>query len=139
MIRIEEFKQEHLNEHPVWASDDSNDYLMPVTHYDPLPTDLGDLVVRARFIAPDGRHLDGSVCVYSPPPFAISLHVYGDERVGFNKALPQFAADELKRLYELLGVEPFPLFPLRYETDFHFPGEPNIVGVFDMEIDQEGT
>ena len=130
---IAELTREHLESCPVWKVDDSGDFLLPVFEYDPLPTDGSVLVLKARFTTPTGVQLDGTI-TNPPVPHVVTLDV-GDQWVGFNKALPDFAAGELNTLFHLLGTAPFSLFPLRFETDFHFPGKPNITGVFDIEMD----
>ena len=131
---VSELTRGHLESCPVWKVDDSGDFFLPVFVYDPLPTDGSVLILKARFTPPNGTQLNGTI-TDPPVPLVVTLDI-GDQSVGFNKALPQFAAKELKRLFELLGAEQFPLFPLRYETDFHFPGEPNIAGVFDIDLDE---
>lgn len=131
MIPVESFNEACLKDSPVWAWDDSGDYVFPVGQRSPLPTDLGELMIEADFVAPSGMHLRG--VVNNPPgEYSISLFV-GNQVIHLNSNLPSVARAELGRLFDLLGVQPFDLFPLRYETQFHFPGKPNIAGVFSLE------
>ena len=131
-MRVHELNAARLDECPVWTWDDSRDYIVPIGKSRVLPTDTDTLFVRATLIAANGTHLDG-VIVDPPVPFALEI-IVGTQSVGFNLNAPEYAQQELRRLFELLGTAPFDLFPLRYETDYHFPNEPNVAGVFDMEV-----
>ena len=114
---------------PVWTWDESRDHFIPVTADRVLPTDTDVLFVRARFTAASGMRLEGFI-VNPPVPYSVEVFV-GSESVAFNRNLPEFCRGALQRLFELLGTPSFIVFPLRYETDFHFPGESNVAGIFD--------
>ena len=135
-MTVDNLNVERLHEVPAWTWDDSRDYFIPVSIQEGgvLPMDTDVMFVLARFSTPGGKSLDG-IIINPPVPYGVEIFV-GQDSVGFNRNAPEFAAKELARLFELLGEEPFQLFPLRYGTDLHFPGEPNIAGVFDIDVER---
>lgn len=124
---VKNLQKIHFEEYPVWAWTDSEDAHEPVLQIDPLPDDRGTLFVRATFTAPNGHRFDGYIV--GATAYSVSLFVE-NSKVKFNCNLPPFVQKEIDRLFDLLNEKPFDLFPLKYETDFHFQGEPNLAGDF---------
>jgi len=134
MIRTEDFTRASLSISPVWAWDDSGDFLVPVVPENPLRSELGPFIIQARFTASDGASLEGAI---NDPPgnYSITLFI-GDEIILLNINIRELVSKQMTRLSRLLETDAYKLFPLRYETDFHFPGEPNIAGVFDIDVER---
>ncbi len=63
--------------------------------------------------------------------YAFALFV-GDLSFHFNLNLPSIINEQMRALSFSLGRADIDLFPLRYETDLHFDGEPNLSGFINM-------
>jgi hypothetical protein len=130
-MKVKRLNKYSFEQHPVWRWDDENTSHIPVDQSDPLPDDVGDLFIKASFYAPDGLMLEGYIVGL------VSFHAIGifvdDKSLLFNSNFPQMAHQELGELYSFLRMKPFPVFPLRYETNFHFAGGDNISGFFDFK------
>lgn len=117
-----------LSECPVWAFDDEHERYCSVDSYEPLPDDRGTLFLAATFATPECVRLSGYVCGLAS---IYSIRIFlGDDNFGFNRSLPGRARSELERLRATLGRTSTRVFPLTYETQFHFLGEPLICGTF---------
>jgi len=115
-------------EHAVWCWNEDETYHLPVTDHEPLPEDLGTLFVRAKFKLPGGCQLDGYIFgLHSILGLGIFI---GDREVVFNANLPDFAVDDERLVCGLLDIETGNLFPIRYETKFHYKDEMNLCGEF---------
>lgn len=134
-MRVSDLTKACLRQHPVWTWDESRDFYVPIATTEPLPTDTDTLFVSARFTTPSGKKFEGYI-VDPDGPFAVRLLVREDS-VGFNLNAPEFMQQSLDRLFELMHEAPFRVFPLVYETDFHYLGEPNIAGVFEYDAANE--
>ena len=128
MIRVQDFTKASLAISPVWTWDDSGDFLVPVPPTNPLREEQGPYMVQAQFTAADGTRFEGMI---NDPPGTYSVELFvGDEGILLNANLQPLLKKQLARLSQLLGTDANKLFPMRYETAFHFPGKPNIAGVF---------
>jgi hypothetical protein len=105
-----------------------NDYnqIVPVADHDPLPRDRGALFLKVEFVAPTGVRLPG--CLSAPTRHFAAVFV-GPSGFYFNQAVPPLQS-ELDDIFRLIPDLSGKIFPLRYETTFHFAGEPPIAGSF---------
>jgi hypothetical protein len=117
-----------LAQTPVWWRGDDEE-LRPVDDYEPLPEDRGDLYLKTELVTPGGVKLPG--CVLSMSRHFVVLFV-GDEAFYFNANMAPLQSD-LERLNRLVPALGGRIFPLRFATPFHFPGEPPIAGEFDIK------
>ena len=126
---------ESLLEHcPVWKWDEANQYLEPVRLIgSELPTDLGPLFVKVRLSTVEGREYVGYVATLASV-WALAF-VIGESTFLFNAGLPELAGDQLRRLFDCLGEEPFRVFPVAYHSEFHFPAQESLSGEFSVAYD----
>ena len=113
---------------PVWAESD-DDGLVPIGAPNPLPLDQGQLAVAAVFDTLDGLKFDGYVFTLGSV-FSIVLLVDGDS-FHFNANVPDLVDDERNRLSKMFPDSFLVIFPLTYKTEFTFPGDGKVGGVFD--------
>ncbi|MCC6359971.1 MAG: hypothetical protein IT450_14600 [Phycisphaerales bacterium] len=121
-----------LRECPVWEFDDYNEALVPVPEHSPLRHD-GTRVVLARLTAPGGQVFDGTI---SPPEDVDVVSIFASGReVIFNRYLSDEVAERLDWLFRLLECDPFPVFPLKYETGLSFLDGERIEGIVDIRYE----
>jgi hypothetical protein len=97
----------------------------------PLPVTRGTLFIKAVLYPAHGPTLEGYV-VGLRSVYAIGIFV-GDVEVGFNRQLGDLVQQESSRLFAALGTASFELFPLEFTTEFHFPDEGNVAGLFTID------
>jgi hypothetical protein len=133
-IRVSGLTRKHFDQYPVWTwveDSDEEDLVCPILETDPLPTDLGDLFIRADFWTPTGLHLIGDVgLAIGDDVYVIKFEASGKGFI-FNVRLKDLAEESLAELRKTLGDENAQIFPLRYETKFRFADGELIAGVFD--------
>lgn len=127
--------RQDLEEYPVWCPDETQENLQPVLNPEPLPDDLGLLLVKADFETADGLELAGYVVV-DESVYVVNI-LLDDHDVGFNANLPDMAQEDLELLRQELGRPTMRVFPLRYRAEFHFDREGNIEGMFDPFADRQ--
>ena len=123
---------ELLQEYPVWTESEVNsEYLVPLDSADPFQTDYDSLTLKADFITPFGRKLQGCVVFSSTfeRVYLIEIFVAG-EGITFNRNLAGLVSQQLERLNNCLGGSDDPIFPLGFSTDLKRNGVP-FDGTFD--------
>jgi len=118
-----------LDECPVWTWNESNDGIVPVRDWNPLPEDLSPMYIKAHFVAADGTEFEGYL-IGSDTYYAFGIFV-GDAGYGFNLNLVDWFAEELEKICRQLGREHIELFPVAYHSELHFEGEPPLAGYID--------
>jgi hypothetical protein len=106
-----------FDECPVWAGE-YDDGFVPVFNHDPLPEDVGNLYLKVEFVTPGGVRLAG--CVSTPARHFAAVFV-GRAAFYFNAAVSPLEREvqDLKRRVPELKDD---IFPLIYETSYHFAG-----------------
>jgi len=125
MMECSDFSWELFERHPVWKWNATVDGYCPVEDFDPLPTDEPTLFMKATLTASTGEVFDGYL-VGLDRFYAFGLFVGGEEYV-INLRLPETIEAAAAAISRKLG-KPVRFFPLRYETDLHFAGQPRITG-----------
>jgi hypothetical protein len=110
---------------PVWVGDPDEGY-EPVFAYDPLPEDVVDLILHVQLVTPTGIPLKG--CVSAPARHFAAVFVGG--RAFFFNAWFRPLASTMDELNALVPEARGQIFPLRYQTNYRFAGQPPIAGVF---------
>ena len=128
-IKLKCLNEDNFEEYPVWAWDDENERLCPVElDGTTLPEDLGDLFIKSKIIISNGREFNGYV------GGLVSFHCFGvfieHEEFLFNINLGDFFDDEIAKIRNVLKTEQLDFFPVRYKTQFHFPGKNILAGEF---------
>jgi hypothetical protein len=138
-MNVRVLESDHLKLYPVWTwSSEDESLLSPMAVTEPLPDDVGSLFIAARLYLANGMELPGYIIVDLGAVFAIGIFA-GERELIFNRNVASMADQELRELFTILGKEPFPVFPLTYQTQFHFAGEPNLAGTFDLgRVDPRG-
>jgi hypothetical protein len=96
-----------FEEWPVWAGEWDEGY-SPVFHYDPLPEDLGNLLVKVEFVTPGGVRLAGCV---STPARHFAVVFVGREGFSFNRRMRP-PDEKIARLNQLVPELRGQIFPL---------------------------
>ena len=86
--------------------------------------------MKASFETPDGTRFDGYL-IGRESFYAFGLFVGGEEYV-LNLNLPELVEKNLKVICAHLGKNRMDIFPLKYETNYHFNGKPDIVGTLNL-------
>ncbi|MCP4600752.1 MAG: hypothetical protein GY847_09505 [Proteobacteria bacterium] len=130
-MKIRDLTRKHFEQCPVWTWDEAQEFQVPVMTEGSLPSDKGTLFIKARLRSSSDHefsgYIGGLVSIY-----CIGIFI-GSEEFCFNRNLPEMAKVELAGIFDALGVEPFPVFPLVYTTDFHFENRQNVEGIFNFD------
>lgn len=127
-MECRDFSRGLFERHPVWKWNATADGHCPVEDFDPLPTNEATLFMKATFTMASGEVVDGYL-VGLDRFYAFGLFVDSEEYV-VNLRLPETAEAAAAAISGGLG-KPISLFPLSFETDFHFAGKPRITGVLE--------
>ena len=129
-MTVSELSKQCFAQYPVWAWCDDETSHCAVEAPEPLPDDRGALFVRAAIHTAAGAPLDGYVIV-DDAVFGIGLFI-DDRELVLNKRLVQIAGEEIDDLCAHLNAGFEQIFPLKYQTEFHYEGEEVIAGAFDF-------
>jgi hypothetical protein len=134
MIKVGNLTREHFERYPVWTwveDWEQEDLVRPVVKTDPLPSDLGDLFIKADFRSATGLAFIGDVSFsVGNGVYNISFEARG-RTFHFNVHAKGLAREYLAELLVALGDKDLRIFPMRYETKVRFAGEDFIAGEFD--------
>lgn len=131
MIPVENLNKKCFEQHPVWTWTDDEQGFVPVEVNSSLPLDRGTLLIASKLYPPNGPVLDGYV-ISQGSVYAVGIFADNSEYV-FNRRMGSLAKQVTAQLFTALHTAPFDLFPLEFRTDFGFPGQGNIEGVFTLK------
>lgn len=118
MKKVESLTPSLLEEYPVWRWDDTQEWHVPVTKWQPLEKDEPTYFIKTSFRADDETTFEGYL-VGLEPFFAFALFVGSSEFV-FNLNLPEIIESNTAAIKEMIGKESLKLFPLSYKTEVYF-------------------
>jgi hypothetical protein len=124
------FAKDDFETYPLWIWDDEMEYKIPLLEKDPAQGQYGTLFLKSKFTIASGRCFDGyliGINLY----YAFGLFVEGEEIV-FNKKTPDLNRIDLIKMFCILKSDPFPLFPVYYQSPVRFRGVAPIEGVLDF-------
>jgi len=125
----------HFFECPIWRYEEDDDLYHPVMESDDLPDSESDLSIRALFVTPAGKTIDGYVVGISR---VFSLTLFWKERLfHVNKNL---IPESREFMLEFISERDDPdlrtlddIFPLRYTTQINRLDYRDFSGTFDLE------
>jgi hypothetical protein len=112
ILTIEDF--EH---YPVWTWDDTNEYQVPIQEDNPSWDDYDNYFIKAKFKT-NTYDFDGFL-VGAKLFYAFGIFVKGQTFV-LNLNMPDRVEVDLKKIFHLLNCQPFPFFPVHYESTVRF-------------------
>lgn len=126
--------QEDFQRHPVWHFDPERELYSPVLDLDRTIGSLDELHFRAKFTAPNGEKLLGSIV--GQGDIAIGIFRNGREYVA-NKSIKAISTDFLVQLIkdspDLRMSEIGQLLPLQFQTDINIEPFVEWGGTFDLD------
>jgi hypothetical protein len=141
MARLNNYKQKtfankDFEQYPIWVWDDEMEYKMPITEQDPCIQDYSGFFIKSSFKNSYCDFLLNGYLAGNGNYYAFGLF-YEEETIGFNINTPALNKQSLVRLFSLIQCEPFPLFPLHYQSPVRFKGGDPIQGILDYRTPQE--
>lgn len=137
-IGVGKLTPDHFNQFPVWTWVDdfyNEDLVTPVLETDPIPSDVGDVFIKAEIWTPAGVRFDGNIIADTIEVSVVELDVPG-LHIGFNlhpyaEVLNEKSVASLRRI---IGDDNAQILPLTYRTTYQFEGGELISGVFDPYV-----
>lgn len=101
--------------YPIWAWDETQEWLNPIDEFSTLPEEYGTLFVKSKFKSADGIEFSGYL-VGTLSFYAFGLFVDGQEIV-INLNLPDMAQESVQEIERIMGLTELHLFPISYESE----------------------
>jgi hypothetical protein len=119
-----------FEQYPVWVWDDANEGYLPISN-GKYTREYSPLFIEAQFFT-SGYVFEGYL-VEENPSYCFFIFI-GVESIGFNLNMTLKSSEiGLKNVFRILGCNPFPFFPLRYESKVTFEDGEKISGVFEIK------